>query len=81
MEYSLILYFWEIFHARHHGEILRLVFGKEEMAAIINDGIRERITMFAKEQGFLYVTLDIEGYRTVSMNECVVSNNLENIHD
>ena len=66
---------FRIYRARHHGDILRLELGPEEMSAVINSDIRKRITMFAKEQGFLYVTLDIEGYRTGSMNEGLVPDN------
>ncbi len=66
---------FRIYRARHHGDILRLELGPEEMSAVINNDMRKRITMFAKEQGFLYVTLDIEGYRTGSMNEGFVPDN------
>lgn len=66
---------FRIYRARHHGDILRLELGPEEMSAVINSDISKRITMFAKEQGFLYVTLDIEGYRTGSMNEGLVLDN------
>ncbi len=68
---------FRIFRARHHGEILRLELGPEEMLSIMNDDKRKRITMFVKEQGFLYVTLDLEGYRTGSMNEGLLPNNQE----
>ncbi|MBT4484683.1 MAG: ATP-dependent sacrificial sulfur transferase LarE [Candidatus Latescibacteria bacterium] len=60
---------FRIYRARHHGEILRLELGKEEMLAVMNSDLRKRITMFVKELGFIYVTLDLEGYRTGSMNE------------
>ncbi len=66
---------FRIYRARHHGDILRLELGPEEMSAVIKSDIRKRITMFAKEQGFLYVTLDIEGYRTGSLNEGLVPDN------
>ncbi|MFC1650044.1 ATP-dependent sacrificial sulfur transferase LarE [Candidatus Latescibacterota bacterium] len=60
---------FRVYRARHHGDILRLEIGPEEMVAIMDPGKRDKITQFAKEQGFLYVTLDLEGYRTGSMNE------------
>jgi len=58
-----------IFRARHHGDIIRLELGPDELKAVMNDGLRKKITAFVKEQGFAYVTLDMEGYRTGSMNE------------
>ena len=60
---------FRIFRARHHGEIVRLELGQEEMNAVRDENIRGEITAFAKEQGFTYVTLDLDGYRTGSMNE------------
>ncbi|MFC1541027.1 ATP-dependent sacrificial sulfur transferase LarE [Candidatus Latescibacterota bacterium] len=60
---------FRVYRARHHGDILRLELGSEEMTAIMNNDKRNKITKFAKDQGFLYVTLDLEGYRTGSMNE------------
>lgn len=60
---------FRIYRARHHEEVLRLELGPEEMEALFRDGMRERVTAFAREQGFGYITLDLEGYRTGSMNE------------
>lgn len=58
-----------VFRARHHGTILRLELGPEEMIRIFKDDLRDRVVMYVKDQGFSYVTLDLEGYRTGSMNE------------
>ncbi|MFC1691876.1 ATP-dependent sacrificial sulfur transferase LarE [Candidatus Latescibacterota bacterium] len=66
---------FRIYRARHHGDILRLELGPEEMSAVMNIDIRKRIMMFSKEQGFLYITLDLEGYRTGSMNEGLLPDN------
>jgi uncharacterized protein len=35
----------------------------------VDGGIGAGLIQFAKKQGFTYVTLDLEGYRTGSMNE------------
>ena len=58
-----------IYRARHHGDILRLELGPDEMKTVMSADIRNKIIKFAKKQGFLYVTMDLEGYRTGSMNE------------
>ena len=58
-----------VFRARHHGDILRLELGPEEMKAVMNVDMRRKIILMAKELVYIYVTLDLEGYRTGSMNE------------
>ena len=60
---------FRVFRARHHGDILRLELGPEEMATMLNGDLRQEFILLAKELGFTYVTLDLEGYRTGSMNE------------
>jgi len=60
---------FEVYRARHHGDILRLELGPGEMECIQRPEVREACVRLAKAQGFTYVTLDLEGYRTGSMNE------------
>jgi uncharacterized protein len=64
---------FRVYRARHHGDVLRLELGSEEMASLFRNGMREKIVAFARKQGFAYITLDLEGYRTGSMNETIVS--------
>ncbi|KJE29143.1 asparagine synthase family protein [Geobacillus kaustophilus] len=52
---------------RHHGEIARIEVLPEEMELVIKH--RQEIHSKLKELGFLYVTLDLRGYRSGSMNE------------
>src|SRR5918912_1886945 len=51
---------------RHHGEIARLEVGSEEMERAF--GEREEISAELKAAGFLYVTLDLAGYKSGSLN-------------
>lgn len=60
---------FKVYRARHHGNILRIETGSDEVGKLMDVEIRRKIVDFSKEQGFLYVTLDLEGYRTGSMNE------------
>lgn len=60
---------FSIFRARHHGEILRLELGKEELNKIQNTELAKDIVNFCKRCGFTYITLDLEGFRSGSMNE------------
>lgn len=52
---------------RHHGEMVRLEVLPEEIAMVLEK--KEKIISFFKKLGFLYVTLDLVGYRTGSLNE------------
>ncbi|OFX15784.1 MAG: TIGR00268 family protein [Armatimonadetes bacterium RBG_16_58_9] len=60
---------FRVFRARHHGDIVRLELGPDEMRLMQRPDIRAGCVDFAKEQGFTYVTLDMEGFRSGSMNE------------
>jgi pyridinium-3,5-biscarboxylic acid mononucleotide sulfurtransferase len=51
---------------RHHGEIARLEVGPEEMERAF--ALREKISAELREAGFLYVTLDLSGYKSGSLN-------------
>ena len=54
---------------RIHGNIARIEVEPGEISRIAEKENRERITAAFKEYGFSYVTLDLTGYRTGSMNE------------
>lgn len=58
-----------VFRARHHGEVLRLELGQREITLLLQDEIKESVIKTAKENGFTYVTVDLEGFRSGSMNE------------
>lgn len=53
---------------RHHGKIARIEIDRREMHKFIKLDFRE-ISKELKKIGFTYVTLDLTGYRTGSMNE------------
>lgn len=54
---------------RHHGSVARIEVDKADIRKLWRPAIRRSITKLAKRQGFLYVAVDLEGYRTGSMNE------------
>lgn len=60
---------FSVCRARHHDNIIRLEVAGDQMERLLRSEIRQALVAFAKEQGFAYVTLDLEGYRTGSMNE------------
>jgi uncharacterized protein len=53
---------------RHHGDIARIEVDEEEMGIILKDEIRRKIIQKLKSLGYRYVTLDLVGYRTGSLN-------------
>jgi uncharacterized protein len=53
---------------RHHDKIVRIELAPEEMSRIWQDDLFQRISQFFKSLGFQFVTLDLEGYRTGSLN-------------
>jgi uncharacterized protein len=57
---------------RHHGEVARVELGPDEMARALEPGVRDALVGGVKAAGFRYVALDLQGYRTGSLNEGVV---------
>lgn len=58
---------------RLHGEVARIEIAQEEMRRALNPEMASRMTTTLKTLGFKYVTLDLEGYRTGSLNETLRS--------
>jgi uncharacterized protein len=54
---------------RHHDKIARIELLTAEMPRLAEPGMSERIVSRLKEIGFTYVTIDLQGYRSGSMNE------------
>jgi len=54
---------------RHHGEIARIELERDNIETLVSKELMNKVVKKFKELGFLYVTLDLEGYRTGSMNE------------
>jgi pyridinium-3,5-biscarboxylic acid mononucleotide sulfurtransferase len=56
------------FRVRHHGEIARIEIARAEMEQIFSLTIYDRISSTFKRLGYKFVTLDLEGFRSGSMN-------------
>ncbi len=54
---------------RMHGNLARIEVAPEDITRLASGEVREKIYGKLKEIGFLYVTLDLKGYRLGSMNE------------
>lgn len=64
------------FRVRHHGEIVRIEIAKEELARALDPAIAAEFTRIFKALGFQFVTLDLEGFRSGSMNALLPAENL-----
>ena len=53
---------------RHHGDIARIEIDREAFGQLLSNEAAEKITAALKGLGYTYVCLDLEGYRTGSMN-------------
>ncbi len=56
------------FRVRHHGEIVRIEIAREELSRALNPAMAAELTRIFKTLGFKFVTLDLEGFRSGSMN-------------
>ena len=53
---------------RIHGNIARIEVPPKDISRLASEEIREAVYRELKDLGFLFVTLDLRGYRTGSMN-------------
>jgi uncharacterized protein len=53
---------------RHHGETVRIEIAGDELAHALNPAMAAEFTRIFKALGFQFVTLDLEGFRSGSMN-------------
>lgn len=58
---------------RHHGSLARLEVNPQAFPLLINEEIRQQVISTLKGLGFTYITLDLEGYRSGSMNEVLAN--------
>ena len=54
---------------RHHGQIARVEIEPREFSKIVEKATKEKIINAFKKFGFIYITLDLAGFRSGSMNE------------
>jgi uncharacterized protein len=57
------------YRVRYHGETARIEVAPAEIPRLLDTSLREEIVREFKAAGFTYVALDLQGYRTGSMNE------------
>ena len=57
------------FRVRHHDQLVRLEIAQAEMDRVLRKDLLDELSRRFRELGFKYVTLDLEGFRSGSMNE------------
>ncbi len=61
---------------RHHGEMVRLEVAREELARALDLEMTAELVRIFKALGFKFVTLDLEGFRSGSMNSLLSADQL-----
>lgn len=61
---------------RYHDKIARIELDLEDLSRMLEPETREAVVKAGKTHGFLYVTLDLAGYRTGSHNEVLAGRSL-----
>jgi pyridinium-3,5-biscarboxylic acid mononucleotide sulfurtransferase len=56
------------FRVRHHGELVRIEIARDELPRALDSAMAATFTATFKALGFKFVTLDLEGFRSGSMN-------------
>jgi uncharacterized protein len=64
------------FRVRHHGEIVRIEISREELPRALDAAMAAQFTGIFKALGFKFVTLDLEGFRSGSMNALLPAEDL-----
>ncbi len=54
---------------RHHGDVARIEVPKADIARLVDEETSRQVIARMKRAGFTYVTIDLEGFRSGSMNE------------
>ena len=60
---------FRVFRVRHHDEVARLEIAREEMVRALEPEMAAAIVRALKAVGYRYISLDLQGYRTGSLNE------------
>jgi pyridinium-3,5-biscarboxylic acid mononucleotide sulfurtransferase len=61
---------------RHHGEMVRIEIARDELVRAFSPEMAAELTRIFKALGFQFVTLDLEGFRSGSMNALLPASDL-----
>jgi len=58
-----------VVRVRYHGEVARIEVTRDQMARLLDPRVSEQITREFRQLGFRFVTMDLSGFRSGSLNE------------
>ncbi|MCS7224350.1 MAG: ATP-dependent sacrificial sulfur transferase LarE [Armatimonadetes bacterium] len=61
------------FRVRYHEVIARIEVPQEDMVRILDDDLRNRLVKYFRQLGFIFVTLDLAGLKSGSLNQLISS--------
>ncbi len=64
---------FRVYRVRYHDRVARVEVASQELQKLLDPEVRDQITQRFREAGFTYVTVDLQGYRTGSLNEAVTA--------
>ncbi|MDT8317473.1 MAG: ATP-dependent sacrificial sulfur transferase LarE [bacterium] len=59
------------FRVRYHGDVARIELEPQDFERFLSEEVKKVVLERFKREGFKYISLDVEGYRTGSMNEAI----------
>jgi uncharacterized protein len=68
------------FRVRHHGDIVRIEIARDELSRALTSEMAVEFARIFKSLGFKFVTLDLEGFRSGSMNSLLTTDQLTRGH-
>ncbi|HTE91133.1 MAG TPA: ATP-dependent sacrificial sulfur transferase LarE [Terriglobales bacterium] len=68
------------FRVRHHGDIVRIEIAHDELSRALTSEMAVEFARIFKSLGFKFVTLDLEGFRSGSMNSLLTTDQLTRGH-
>ena len=58
---------------RHHEAVARIEVPPQDFCKFMDDGVRQQVARYFRSIGYAYVTLDLEGFRSGSLNRVLTS--------
>lgn len=70
---------FEGFRVRYHGDVARLEMRPDDIERLLDKSLREKVIAGIRAAGFRFVALDLEGYRTGSLNRGLNENEVHDV--
>lgn len=64
---------FRVYRVRYHGDLARIEVGQDETERLLDGDVRDTVLREFRAAGFLYVAVDLQGYRMGSLNEAITT--------